>query len=51
MTEDDLDARECGNGCPLLEALVVSLAVLECVVVTAAAVWLDVMSAYIETDY
>ena len=39
MTEDDLDARDC-RGAPLLEALVVSLAVLECVVVTAAAVWL-----------
>ena len=34
MTEDARDAA------PLLEALVVGLAVLECVVVTVVAVWL-----------
>jgi hypothetical protein len=39
MTEDDLDARD-ATGAPLLEALVVGLAVLECVVVTVVAVWL-----------
>jgi hypothetical protein len=40
MTEDDLETRDSNNGAPLLEALVVCLGALECVVVTVVAIWL-----------
>jgi hypothetical protein len=39
MTEDDLDARD-ATGAPLLELLVVGLALLEIIAVTVAAWWL-----------
>lgn len=40
MTEDDLEQLDSRNGAPLLECLVVALAILECVVVTWVAYWL-----------
>ena len=40
MTEDDLEARDSSQGAPLLECLVVGLAILEMAAASVVAVWL-----------